>query len=108
VNLPPTAESEELKEGLLRSRDSHLLSDIAAFGVGAGVAHGPGGAAPVVAAAHLGSGGSEMLTGFSFTQTRTACACLPQTNEGRRVAYCLERAAGHFERHSTRALARLS
>jgi hypothetical protein len=46
----------EMKDGLFRSRDSHLLSDIAAFGVGAGFAHGPGGDAAVIAASELGSG----------------------------------------------------
>jgi hypothetical protein len=49
----------ESKDGLFRSGDSHLLSDIGAFGVGVGIAHGPGGDAAVIAASELGLGRSQ-------------------------------------------------
>lgn len=56
----PTAQSEQVMEGLFRTWDSHLRSDVIAFGVGAGLAHGPGGDAIAGAAMHLGSGQSQL------------------------------------------------
>ena len=57
---PLTAGSEIVLEAVFRSWDSHLLSDIAAFGVGAVGAGGPEGEVVAGAVAHLGSRPSQL------------------------------------------------